>query len=513
MSRTRFRRITQAAVALLLGAATATVTAGAGSAAVATGQRYFVDCTAGKDTNSGTDAQHPWRTLAGAGAVTLAPGDVLALRNGTTCPGQLAPHGSGTVDNPVVLTSYGTGAPARIDGQGARAAIFLHNVRGYLIRNLDVSNTGPAPTATQQRVGIYVLLEDYGTGAGYTIRNVMVHDVNGCDCRYPSPSGGIVFEAGGAITPTGFDSVTVANAVVNHVDRSGIGFFSSWQKRAVNPTGTGSTFVPLTSVFVHDNQLGDIGGDGIVVLNGDHARVERNSVDGFNVRSTDYNVGIYAYNSDYTRFDSNQVLNGKVVGIAYAVEGANIGTIYQHNFSRNNAGGFLYVCADDSTSADNIVRYNISNNDGGPSPFLGLLTLPCAPQANTQVYNNVFYAPASPTLVQNFGGVQMQMTNNIFVGQPGGSTINDPYGTYDHNVFHQVTALPAHETASVQQDPQMVDPTNALAGGSAQGFALRSGSPALGFGTAVPEHGSTDYFGNPIPSGGQNIGAYEGPGI
>ena len=484
------------------------------SADAATPTTYYLNCAAGSDANSGTDPSHPWQSLARANSVSYQPGDTLALRAGTACTGTFAPTGSGTAAQPITVQSYGSGRPARIDGAGATAAVLLRNVQGWTVRNLELTNTGAAPAASEQRVGIYVLLSDYGIGHDYRIENVSVHDVNGCDCRYPNPSGGILFEAAGSAVPTGFDGITVRDNLLWHVDRTGIGTFSSWQNRPVNPNGPGSTFVPISRLSIEQNGLSDIGGDGIVVLNGTSAHVDRNVVNGFNVRSTDYNVGVYAYNSDNTLFEYNTVLNGAVVGIAYAIEGANNGTVYQYNYSGGNAGGFLYVCnSEGSSSAHNTVRYNISSADVGSMPFLGVFSMPCGPQLDTQIYNNTISAPSAARLVEAYG-MSATFTNNIFYGQPGGSAIDDPAGSYNRDLFSNVTALPPGTVAPVvTPDPKFVSPTaTAPSPALPWAFQLAAGSPALHTGLPVANTNSQDYFGNAVPVVGPNIGAYQGPG-
>lgn len=44
-------------------------------------------------------------------------------------------------------------------------------------------------------------------------------------------------------------------------------------------------------------------------------------------------------------------------------------------------------------------------------------------------------------------------------------------------------------------------------------FRLSEGSPAIGAGTAIPDNGGKDYFGNKLKPGAPNIGAYAGPTI
>ncbi|MCW7945649.1 hypothetical protein AAW14_27475 [Streptomyces hygroscopicus] len=498
------------AFVLVAGTASAQTETGASTYYGAT--TYYVDCSAGNDSASGTSAAAPWRSLARVNAATFRPGDVIQFRAGTTCNGTLAPHGSGTTAAPIVARSYGTGPDARIDGQGATAAVLLHNVEGWELRHLDITSTGPAPAADQQRVGIQVLLEDYGTGHHYVVADVNVHDVQGCDCRDPHASGGILFSAEGSTTPTGFDDVQVRRNTVTHVDRTGIGTVSSWQKRSIYPNGPGSTWVPMTGVVIADNTVSDAGGDGIMVFNGSEARVVRNTVNGFNTRSADYNVGMYAWNSDHTVFQNNDVGHGKSPGMAFDIEGANVNTVYQYNFSHDNGGGFLFVCpSNGAASSGGVVRYNISQNDNGGS-FLAVITAPCGDVPNTRIYNNTIYAPGATTMVNTVSPTTFRLTNNIFVGSAAGSAFADPYDTYTNNLYRNVSTLPSHTSGGVSADPLLTAPGTAVSAGTADGYRLRTGSPAIGAGASLADSGASDYFGNPIPST-PSIGAYQGPPV
>ncbi|MEU7166107.1 right-handed parallel beta-helix repeat-containing protein [Streptomyces morookaense] len=471
----------------------------------AVGTTYYVDCAAGDDSAAGTGPGTAWRTLAKAGSRVFAPGDTLRLRGGTTCTGTLAPRGSGSPGMPVTIESYGSDT-ARIDGGGASAAVLLHNVQYYELKNITVTNTGAAPA---QRAGIRVLLEDYGTGHHYVLSHVTVRDVNGTDDRYPNPSGGILFEAGGASVPTGFSDVHVTGSQVSHVDRVGIGLTSDWQRRAEDPTGPGTVFVPADGVVIDHNTVTDTGGDGIVVFNGRQAKVEYNTVSRYNMRSKDYNIGAFAWNSDHTLFAHNTVTQGHYPGIAFAVEGGNTGTVYEYNYSRDNEGGFLYFCqADGQITKDGVVRYNISQNDAAGAKDFGLISSYCTGVANLHIDNNTFYAPDAPSMVKISQSNQVAMRNNIFVGRSQGSDFQDPYSCYQHNLFDHIPALPPHNGHSVTGDPLLVAPGTATWAGDANGYALKAGSPALYAGTPVANDGQ-DFFGNPVP-GNPSIGAFQG---
>ncbi|MCQ4084255.1 right-handed parallel beta-helix repeat-containing protein [Streptomyces sp. RB6PN25] len=495
-----------ATVALVVPGA-AVATAAPVSPDASSGTTYYVDCSGGSDSAAGTSPNSAWKSLAMVNATTLRPGDAIRLRGGSSCAGTLAPRGSGSAAAPITIASYGSGT-ARIVGGGATAAVFLHNVQYYELSNLDISNEGPAPTATQQRVGIYVLLEDFGIGHHYVISNVSVHNVNGCDCRDPNSSGGILFVAGGSSVPTGFDCVHVTGDTVAHVDRTGIGTVSYWQRRSQYPNGPGTTWVPMTHLVIDGNHVSDTGGDGIMVFNGDHALIQHNVVDGYEERSADYNVGAYAWNSDYTVFQYNEVADGKSPGMAFDLEGGDTATLIQYNLSHDNGAGFLFICpSQGSVSSGGIVRYNISQNDQASGVY-GVFTNPCGDEPGTQIYNNTIYAPGAANLVEVYGASTAAFTNNIFIGRPAGSVLNDPHSTYSHNIYQNVSSGSGFGSDAIQADPLLVAPGTATSVGDAGGYQLDDGSPALGAGTAITGSGAHDYFGNPIPSSDPNIGAY-----
>ncbi|MER5562691.1 right-handed parallel beta-helix repeat-containing protein [Streptomyces sp. NPDC002506] len=509
---TRTLPLTTFTVALALALLTPTPTPA--QAAAPPPATYYVDCRAGNDNNAGTDPAHPLRTLAKASARTYRPGERILFERGTTCTGTFAPKGSGTPGAPIAAGAYGTGtgtAKPHIEGNGARAAVLLDNVQQWELHDLDVSNTGPA-TTTARRAGILVRLTDFGTGHHYAVRDVDVHDVNGADFKDPDPSGGILFAAQGTVIPTGFDDVTVSGSTVNHVDRTGIGTSSTWGRRPEHPQGPGTTFVPITGLRIENNRVADTGGDGIVIQNADGALAEHNTVDGFNARSAGYNAGLWAWNSDHVRYQYNEVSHGHGTrdSMAFDIDGGNNGNVYQYNYSHDNEGGFLLVCnGGGMTSADNVVRHNISVNDRNRSAPYGIVSVVCGASTRTQVYDNTVVTNQSGTaMVSDNGPGNVTFRNNVFVSSaPGGAPFADPRNTYDHNLYRGVGAAPASDRSPVTADPAFTAPVPA----GPYDVQLRSGSPALRAGVPIADGVTRDWFGNAVASP-PNIGAYQGPG-
>ena len=119
-----------------------------GSAPSGSGTTYYVDSAGGDDAAAGTSADAAWRTLANVNATVYEPGDRILLKAGsswsasgatvareaydytTWSAGQashvvgpdatalLAPRGSGTEADPILLSSYGDGPAPELNGLG-----------------------------------------------------------------------------------------------------------------------------------------------------------------------------------------------------------------------------------------------------------------------------------------------------------------------------------------------------------------------------------------------------------
>ncbi|MBF8190900.1 hypothetical protein ITP53_35390 [Nonomuraea sp. K274] len=486
------------------------------AAATTTGTTYYVDCDSGKDSAKGLSPQTAWRSLERVNSVVFKPGDSILFRRGTTCEGVLKPQGSGTTRDPIVIGAYGSGALPAINGGGARATVFLYNVQGWEIRDLDISN--PATRDGNARAGIYVLLENFGTGKGYTVKNVKIHDVPGCDCLQPEleNSGGVIFKAAGSEVPTGFDGITITRNTISGVDNTGIGVVSQWSKRDLYPAGTNS-FVGIPRVNVSWNKLTDMGGDGILVMNGIDSVMEYNTVEGFGLRASASHAAIVSFNSDGSVAQYNEISGGSDTppSFALSVDAGNRDLVYQYNYSHDNDGPFILFCAFVGSYAENAtIRYNVSQND--QDLLLGDFEVPVVANGcdngitNVKFYNNVIYSPTADVIVGSRGDhTPIEFANNIFYGKPGGSEIHDAVGVYDHNLYHNVV-VPSHHANPVLGDPKFVSAGSSYGVLSALGYRLRCGSPAIGAGIAIPDNGGHDLYGNPVPATRPNIGVHQG---
>lgn len=81
---------------------------------VSTG-KWYVNAQ-GSDAADGTTPATAWQTITKVNTATLAAGDSLLFNRGDVFYGTLRINYSGTVSQPIVVSSYGTGAKARISG-------------------------------------------------------------------------------------------------------------------------------------------------------------------------------------------------------------------------------------------------------------------------------------------------------------------------------------------------------------------------------------------------------------
>ncbi|MFI0349059.1 right-handed parallel beta-helix repeat-containing protein [Actinomadura sp. 9N407] len=481
------------------------------------GRVYHVDCGAGNDVADGSTAGRALRSLERVNRIRFRPGDSILLRRGAICHGTLSPMGSGTADRPITVGSYGSGRRAAINGDGARAAVFLKNVAGWRIQSLDISNPGPRDGTF--RTGIYVLLEDHGIGRHYVVDDVAIHDVVGADSTGPEYelSGGVVFKAAGSAKATGFDGIQVARSTVTGVDGHGISISSQWNRRDRFPSGTG-TFVPITRVHIAGNRLSDLGGDGIDVQNAVDPIIEWNRIDGFGLRPQVFHTGLYAWNSDRPVMQFNEVSNGAATPLpspAFGIDAANTGVVYQYNFSHDNGGGFMMLCANDGMPTDGAtVRYNVSQNDRnaqvGPYRFALIANCPGNDESGLDFYNNVLFTTAAgASLIAIDEQTEITFRNNVFVG--GANSTIAGKGVYDHDLYRNVAVVPAGDAFAVTADPRLVAPGTGTGPSGLHGYRLACGSPAAGAGVAIASDGGRDIFGHPVPSEGPpNMGVDQG---
>lgn len=457
---------------------------------------FYVDATAGNDAATGLNTALAWKSLIPVNAFTFQLGDSILFKNGGQFTGQLFPKGSGTSANPIYVGVYGTGNLPLIQTQGQFGdAVLLQNISWWTINGLELTNTGTT-RATTRRTGVHLLSNNGGIVSGIRLRNLYVHDVNGNLVKSNTNEGqGILFES--ATSTSRFDDLLIENCHLVRTDRNGICQYTSNSTRS-------------TKVVIRNNLLEDIGGDGIKTWGSDGALIEYNVIHGGRMRANDNAAGIWPFASDNTVIQFNEVsgMKGIMDGMGYDADYQCRNSLFQYNYSHDNEGGFLLICAPGNSYSQNTVfRYNISVHDGIDSSRIFQLG---GKATNTWIYNNTVYVAAGqniPLISDNeWSGGNADSTyfyNNIFYvdGKVRYVWNLSKHNFFLSNVFYGNHTSPPADPLGLTSKPPLRNPgadADGSAGAAAYGFP--AAAAAFATGNIIANNGGRDFFGYAVPS-------------
>ena len=245
----------------------------AGEAAI--GNTYYVS-TMGADDNDGRSPSAPWKTLAKVSSQVFQPGDQILLRGGDEWVGeQLNLQGSGTAQNPILLSAYGTGRPKI---SNADPTLVLTNRSGWTIRGLELHNTCETPMTGGGNIIPTVSVQFTNSGVYHSLTiedNLIYGDSHDRNTRgitlmaiYPGREEEVAFDiqisdnelhdvGWDAIMAYGWDTITDSNSVTSALYRN---------------------------VDILRNQIYRTGNSGIILGTANHAAVKWNEL---------HDIGIY----------------------------------------------------------------------------------------------------------------------------------------------------------------------------------------------------------------------------
>jgi hypothetical protein len=505
-------------------------------ASIASAASYYIDSREGNDAHDGTAPERAWRSLARVNATAFAPGDRILLRAGSVWEGvTLHPLGSGAPDAPITIDRYGEGPAPALHGRGRVPCVLrLENQAGWEIANLELTNfTDGAP---QRHRAVEIRARDAGWMRHVYLKKLFVHDVNAVSDYHNDGDtvaksfGGIVTIIEGDARQTAWDDLRVEDCTIVDVGPMGMVMLSSWM--AGHRENDPKTWFPSRNVVIRGNRFERTARNGLVVRGCVAPLIEHNlfrecarlgsgnamfvfhcddALVQFNESCfTRYNPG----DSDASGFDSDYNCRRSV---------------FQFNYSHDNEYGFLLVCSLGGPRArgfndGTIVRYNISENDGGNViRFSGTPT-------NTLVYNNTFYVkrdmanprtPGAPPRIvyhKDWSGWSdgVRFLNNIVYNDCAAAVYEfgeSRNNVYAHNLFFgEHPASEPRDEAKLTADPHFARPPGTTGMGrdaAATNYALRADSPAINAGAALPEHATHDFAGHAVnaQSGHVDLGA------
>ena len=527
------------------------------------------------------------RQLTEGGSILLKAGSVwngeqLSVRNAVGTeenPIVIGSYGEGA--RPII---NGNGSNWDYDTKEELAAVHIYNSQNIVVENLEITNWDDTATgnntynqSTKLLSGLVVENRDAGELSNVVIRNNKIHDVNGLmQGGSNKGAGGLIVLVTGngsnrqGVTESWYNGLTIEGNEVYKVSHEAIYMESVWANRALvggfgNYQQAGaSEWVGSNDVLIENNYVHDVAGDGIVPINTTDALVQYNLIDNSADTNWSYSnnpnhAALWTWDSDNVVFRYNEASNtskdsiGTAVGndsMAFDFDYGVQNCLYEYNYSHDNLGGFLMLCPGPGATINNIARYNVSVNDGlyDGAPIIRLGTGKYG-SLGVQIYNNTMYwadtgyslALAQDSYWEGPAIDEVSLFNNIFYGPAKSGSLSTQEGVsyYNNLVYGGAEDVYTEEidASRIVADPMFVDVTDYTSGswangettlGTADGFKLQAGSPAIDAGAEHPEAPNyststlaselvanttekpvVDYYGTELSDGKNDIGANE----
>jgi hypothetical protein len=518
------------------------------------GTDYYVNRD-GHNNYPGTSPLRAWRTLDRLTAHDFEPGDTVHLEAGAAFDGgiRLDPGDAGAPGSPVTLTSYGTGRATIRTTSGS--GLFVEGCGHIHVRDLIFEGPGREDPAGWHGIRFYTASPNGEQYEGIVVENV---EVSGFYWH------GIEIISDHSSDP-GFRDVRILDCEVH--DNGMAGIISSGVFQVDTVAHYAHEQILVEGCRVYDNTghagLSSHSGSGILLSFVDGAVIQYCEAWGNGALNEHCGgpIGIWAWEANDVVIQFNEAHHNSAGtgcdGGGFDLDGGVTNRVMQYNYSHDNDGAGYGIFQFDWAHPfhDNVVRYNISENDGrnrGASIHFWATDSNGGIQ-RTQVYGNTFYVGPDSTgaAVQDIGGSLVsgtQIYNNIFVTAPGKRVVDivdiDSY-TFKGNAYYTYggsleirwsrgiyTSLDEWRSSSGQEthaslpvgmeiDPLLTDPGNGGTIGdprdlaSLTAYLLQPGSPVInrGLDLAVEfgiDPGPRDFWGNPLPAGaGLDIGAHE----
>ena len=372
---------------------------------------YYVSPT-GSDTAAGT-ATAPWKTITRALTGRVA-GDVIRLQAGATFTENVTVSISGKLGAPITITSDPVNRATIKQSLATKDGLMIYNAGYITLSNLKITGVGRSLT---KKAGLNIYA-DKGSYAGITLNNLEVSEF------YL----GVVYMGYSATNVAyGFDGILMENCFVHHNLDQGLLTWASVRGGLKNITIRASKF--------NDNYGDPLSaknsGSGVSMGSVVGGLIERciAANNGGAGNASEGPVGFMVWDSGNVTVQFCEAYGNKAKyqdGDGFDFDLGTYDSVMQYNYSHDNYGAGFLLSTDGVLNkwSGNIIRYNISQNDGYGGKMGGLHFYSpgtIAPLTNSHVYNNTIYSNLSPAVwfydFASMSGVKVR--NNIFVTTNG----------------------------------------------------------------------------------------------
>lgn len=358
---------------------------------------YYVSLF-GNDSNTGSSETHPWRSIERVNVTELLPGDSVWFQANQTFVGNLSLANVRQASCAITIGSYGSGR-ATIDA-GFGTGFVAENMGGVHLVNLNFVGAGAL-----KNTGSGVLFSNTLPG-GIKFANIRVHRVDVSGFKYS----GICLTA----QPTdgswsGFRDVKITHTTSHDNGDAGISCIGAWNPEQEGYAHT-DFYIGNCSVYrnVGIPGKGSHSGSGIVLGQVDGAIVEHCRAYE-NGQLNDYEdggpVGIWAWDANRVVIQFNESHHNRTDsskdGGGFDLDGGTTNSVVQYNYSHDNdgAGYLLAQFAGARPFYGNLLRYNLSVNDGRRNSYGGIHLWSTGANGgitDTTIYANTICTTQSP---------------------------------------------------------------------------------------------------------------------
>ena len=518
------------------------MTMGSSSPSASGTRSYYIDCS---EPSSGVGTQaSPLNSIPAANAIAYQPGDTIYFKRGITCSGMFAATGSGTVNAPITVTSYGSGQLPVINGGPTNAsAVYLTNQSYWTIENLELQEG--------MNWGLVAKASNNTAVNGITIQNVIATGATSV-AKKRAFSGEI------GLLADGLDNSTINNVNISYVTvgdtKAGEGIFV---KAGLHGSYYGAKGQRIS---VTKSKVSNVYGDGLLVTDAENVTISHNIVTGSGQcpNCTGSTPGaLWVWNSINVEMSWNESYKNTswdVDGGGMDIDYMNRNVTVEYNYIHDNKGYCVSVFgAGKQVTYDSIIRFNVcSNNAAQPTTtqkgdFL-LSTWNGGSLNGVQIYNNTIYWTATQAndyeltaTSAKFSGTLRNFFMNNLVYTPlqhpfliaAPAQIKTDYNLYyssnaqeysfeyegtTWNSFAAYQGGSSQDVHSIVANPRLGDPSyNVDNVWPKDQLRPEYGSPAIGAGTnvcagyasTVCSMGITDFFDEPLLESAIWIGAIQ----
>jgi hypothetical protein len=473
---------------------------------------FYIDAENGSDSNSGLSEKKAWQTLDKVNSTDFVPGSKILFKRGQTWQGSLRfdRNDSGSESDPVMVSGYGNPLFANPEiRSGNEYGFFLDGSAYMKVSQLKLKGSG-------RKQG--------NTASGLMVRNCKNMIIDSLDVS--------------GYQKDGVEILGSENIRVTHVNASNNGSTGIRTGREGNSNSLG---YPVKNIYIgycttNDNAgnptaLENHSGSGIIISSTDSAVVEYCSAanNGWDMpRQGNGPVGIWAHDANrvtiqYCIAYNNESSRGASDGGGFDLDGGVTNSVVQYNYSydNNGAGYGLFQYYGTSIWENNLIRFNISYNDGEGNEKTGIYIWTAEPEKdllrNCRIYNNIVInelGSAVKYAVDGSGQTSdpngFEFYNNIFISKDEPIEGTGKNSVYSNNLWWRVDdktvfkrpdrkGIYGKEPGIVMPQPHNYRLTDPVQLKSFELFKLLENSPCKGTGKSIKKDaGGVNFWGESL---------------